>query len=93
MEKLTQKDIEKYAYDKISSFIAGVGYVNAIEMARNLSRDISQKAQGVFLWVALAVSSLRRGIINRDSISTLYTRLHAFPPELLDFFSSYYRPG
>lgn len=86
MEQLTRDDIEKYAYDKISSFIPGFDYVDAVGMARKLSEEITQKAQGVFLWVALAVSSLRRGIINRDSFSILCNRLHAFPPELLDFF-------
>lgn len=86
MEELTRDDIAKFAYDKISSFIPGGSYVDAIGMARKLSEEITQKAQGVFLWVALAVSSLRRGIINRDTVSTLCTRLQAFPPELLDFF-------
>ncbi|KAF4537701.1 uncharacterized protein LTHEOB_11473 [Lasiodiplodia theobromae] len=54
MEILTQKDITKYAYDKISSFMLGCDYNDAVGMANKLSEEITQKAQGVFLWVALA---------------------------------------
>lgn len=53
---------------------------------QSLSEELVNKAHGVFLWVALAVRSLQRGLVNGDSLQTLRRRLQAFPPQLGDFF-------
>ncbi|KAF2439909.1 hypothetical protein P171DRAFT_421174 [Karstenula rhodostoma CBS 690.94] len=48
--------------------------------------EIVQRAQGVFLWVRLVVSSLRNGIVNGDPISLLRKRLEGLPDDLEKFF-------
>lgn len=44
-----------------------------------------ERSEGVFLWVALAVKDLRRGIEEQDSLSLLHNRLFGYPSELQDF--------
>jgi hypothetical protein len=52
------------------------------ENATALVEEVVQKADGVFLWVRLAVKSLLNGIQNRDDITTLQSRLATLPNEL-----------
>lgn len=52
------------------------------ELAAQLIEKIVTKANGVFLWVTLAVESLLKGLRNRDDISDLQDRLQALPAEL-----------
>jgi len=56
------------------------------EYAENLLREISGKAQGVFLWVHLVVSSLLSGLANGDRMRDLQRRLDDLPPRLEDLF-------
>ncbi|KAF5578864.1 hypothetical protein FPCIR_11409 [Fusarium pseudocircinatum] len=45
-----------------------------------------EKSCGIFLWVALAVRSLLRGMDNGDSIQILYQRTSEFAPSLDDLY-------
>lgn len=51
-------------------------------LAPKLVAEIVQKAQGVFLWVALVVSPLLNGLGNFDSITDLHRRLRLLPSDL-----------
>jgi hypothetical protein len=44
------------------------------------------RAEGVFLWVVLVVSSLLQGLANRDTILDLESRLDVIPPQLEDLY-------
>lgn len=57
------------------------------EQAPKLSLEILDKADGVFLWVKLAVVSLLRGLRYSDHVSDLQRRLRILPPSLEDLFS------
>lgn len=52
---------------------------------------VVQKADGVFLWVHLALSSLQRGGIKRDDWDTLTKRLAILPSKLEDFYREMWR--
>jgi hypothetical protein len=52
------------------------------EFANTLIKDIVSKADGVFLWVALVVSSLISGMAFGDRVSDLKRRLDNLPPDL-----------
>lgn len=52
-----------------------------------LLEDIVNKAQGVFLWVALVVKSCIRGLTNADDILELEMRIRDLPSDLESFFS------
>ena len=48
--------------------------------------EITDKAQGVFLWVFLVTKSLREGLTNGDTIRDLQNRLRSLPSDLEKFF-------
>ncbi|KAE8450753.1 hypothetical protein EG329_005666 [Mollisiaceae sp. DMI_Dod_QoI] len=52
-----------------------------------LVREIVEKADGVFLWVRLAVTSILDGIRNRDDVSILQQRLRLLPRELVPLYA------
>ena len=72
---LTDSDLRTYA----SSHLPKTGYENHYQ---DLVGELLRKAQGVFLWLVLAVNSLRRGISNGDSLDDLQQRLKAMPADL-----------
>ncbi|KAF3806058.1 hypothetical protein GCG54_00004384 [Colletotrichum gloeosporioides] len=55
--------------------------------AEKLSLEITDRAQGVFLWVFLVVRSLLHGLMNEDDIQDLRKRLRALPTDLKETFS------
>lgn len=86
LENFTRHDIQLYirkTFNKNKRFEE----LNARDPGyTDLTRDIDEKAQGVFLWVSLAVSELSRGFTNADTIPVLQRRLKALPPKLEDYF-------
>jgi hypothetical protein len=54
----------------------------------NLIADIVDRAQGVFLWVALVCRDLLRGLQNEDTIAILRVRLNLLPATLEGYFSA-----
>ena len=51
-----------------------------------LIEQIVKKAHGVFLWVFLVTRSLRRGLVNCDTLEELNDRLESLPTDLEDYF-------
>jgi hypothetical protein len=79
LQDLTKHDVEVYAKDflknKCTFNLSGIG-------ERQFTNEIVNKANGVFLWVSLALKSLQRGITNGDDPTKLMERLRALPSEL-----------
>ncbi|KAL1623190.1 hypothetical protein SLS54_004677 [Diplodia seriata] len=61
LEDLTRNDIASYARDNLSTTIAQRYHPDS-ELMNDITLEIVEKAQGVFLWVTLAVRSLQREI-------------------------------
>ncbi|MCJ1334366.1 hypothetical protein MMC10_011075, partial [Thelotrema lepadinum] len=51
-----------------------------------LATEITNRADGVFLWVFLVTKMLREGLTNDDSLSDLWKRLESIPVDLELFF-------
>jgi len=86
IHELTRRDIQRY----ISSTLAENKHWRT-ESPRDtryqaLTDDITDRAQGVFLWVALVVRSVQEGLTNGDSIQMLQQRTRELPNELGPFF-------
>ncbi|KAJ6100101.1 hypothetical protein N7467_001636 [Penicillium canescens] len=47
---------------------------------------VTDKAEGVFLWVRLVVGDLLKGIRDGDGIRTLYRKVEEIPADLNDYF-------
>ena len=83
LQDLTSKDIQRYVNDKfqavpqLKSMTLGNGY----EMEKLINQVVS-RADGVFLWVSLAVKDQIRGLRNDDSPEQLQERLANLPDEI-----------
>ena len=86
LHEYTQDDIQRFVTDKFagdSRFQELQGSDHRYEV---LIEQIVERAHGVFLWVFLVVRSLRRGLVNCDTIDELHARLHTIPTDLEEYF-------
>ncbi|OCL14738.1 hypothetical protein AOQ84DRAFT_220108 [Glonium stellatum] len=83
LQDLTRRDIEYYVKDRVNKNdkFSALAAQNQ-DAASSLILEISERADGVFLWVKIAVRSLLGGLMNRDSISDLQCRLLELPRDL-----------
>ncbi|KAE8444628.1 hypothetical protein EG329_014376 [Mollisiaceae sp. DMI_Dod_QoI] len=89
LHHLTEQDIRCYVEDYLKK--------NVFRSATNNAEDVDlewflhtvcQKADGVFLWVHLALKSLEEGFGNNDDISDLNHRLDLLPNGLHELFKN-----
>ncbi|KAI0884206.1 uncharacterized protein GGS22DRAFT_194786 [Annulohypoxylon maeteangense] len=86
LQDLTAEDIYKYVKEKLES------NPNFLEMdkpengASHLISEIVQKADGVFLWVALVVKLVDDACDEEDSFQDLQRKIDFLPPEIRDLF-------
>lgn len=83
LQDLTHKDVQRYVEDKFQDVprLASMISENGYEMNK-LKEEIVAKAEGVFLWVKLAVKDQIRGLRNDDSPEQLQERLACLPSEI-----------
>jgi hypothetical protein len=86
LQELSRTDIELYVQNKLTEHSSFAMFSLEDPRADDLVREIVQKAQGVFLWVFLAIRDLKQGLTNEDPIELLQSRLHRMPAELEPFF-------
>lgn len=86
VHELTRNDIIEYTnstFQQDANWVSGARINPRYGM---LVDEITDKAQGVFLWVVLVVRSLREGLSNGDSLHMLELRIKNMPQELGPFF-------
>lgn len=83
LQDLTDKDIQRYVTDQFQRVpqLKSMASQNEFEM-NNLKKQIVNRAQGVFLWVSLAMKDQIRGLRNEDSPEQLQKRLACLPSEV-----------
>lgn len=86
LQDLTYKDISNYVkahLTKNESFArmsqSNLGYLDIV-------KDVTEKAQGVFLWVFLVVRELVKSLHNEDSLYDVRRRVERIPPDLEPYF-------
>ena len=79
LQDLTQKDMENYVQDKLK-------HIPDEANVTSLVKSITEKAQGIFLWVAIVVKRMRELIENGSKLNTLQRELDLLPQELDDLF-------
>lgn len=87
MSDMTFWDIRKFASTSLENSFRGASDQDRHE----LIYEICGTADGVFLWVALAINNLKRGIAKGDGIKDLHERLRALPKDLVDLFCHMWR--
>lgn len=86
VHELTRKDIREYARSRLAGHYRREILDPDDNTLRSLVENITNMAQGVFLWVFLVTRTLREGLTNDDSIADLHKRLESFPTNLEPFF-------
>ncbi|KAE9376490.1 hypothetical protein N431DRAFT_181433 [Stipitochalara longipes BDJ] len=79
LHDLTRRDMRNYVRDKLS-------HVPDEERGKWLIDAITDKAQGIFLWVTLVVKSMREQLENGYTIAALVKELDTLPDELEGLF-------
>lgn len=89
LQDLTENHIQQYVSSRLSTATnqRSDSSESQIWLKAIVSR-IVERAQGVFLWVDLAVSDQIEGVYNGDSQRLLEQRLDAFPRELEEVYKS-----
>jgi NACHT domain len=91
LQDLTNDDLEVVAGDLLQRCVKALSYdVTEWDMNR-LIETMLYKAEGVFLWLRLAIKSLQRGLSNRDDVHILHERLNALPSELDSMYRSMWK--
>ena len=86
LQDLTRGDIQLYVHDTLKQHHHFAKLEEADPRWNELVEELEDRAQGVFLWVTIAVRSLLRGLTHADDVSDLQRRLREFPAELSPFF-------
>ncbi|KAF3019795.1 hypothetical protein E8E14_012203 [Neopestalotiopsis sp. 37M] len=87
LQDLTRKDIEQFTRDTLEANRIFRSFRSKNEKASlELISSITERAEGVFLWVHLVTRSLLRGIVNSDDMADLQKRLDEYPRGLESFF-------
>lgn len=77
---LTAGDLSTYATDVLRK--------DVYEQIRDAIRDeLVANAEGVFLWLVLAVQSINRGLSHKDSFEVLRNRIRSLPKGLKDLYN------
>lgn len=83
LQDLTSDDISHYIDDKLNgNKRTKLLTTKDPDSSERLVSELVWKAEGVFLWVALVVASLLKGLSQRDGIQQLRKRLDACPSDL-----------
>ncbi|KAK7422476.1 hypothetical protein QQZ08_009464 [Neonectria magnoliae] len=88
LQDLTYEDMHRYAKDQLrrNTAIRRL-FRNGADSGLVLVEDIVQRADGVFLWVRLAVERMLSRIRNGDDMNDMQNMLQSFPGELDGLFN------
>ncbi|KAI3336995.1 hypothetical protein HD806DRAFT_475355 [Xylariaceae sp. AK1471] len=86
LHQLTRWDILIYAQSRLAEHPRWSATCFPKEQMDSIINIITERAQGVFLWVYLVGKSLRDGLIDGDTLRDLQRRLDSLPSDLESFF-------
>jgi len=79
LQDLTRADMERYIRDNLAD-------IDDEETMKSLVQNITDKARGIFLWVALAVKSIRQRLQDGYQVSEIEKELDSLPQDLEKLF-------
>ncbi|KAI9167865.1 Dehydrogenase RED2 [Paramyrothecium foliicola] len=85
LEDLTEPDMRAFVHKELLPFLEAGAISSNFEHA--LVRKFVHKAQGVFLWLSLALRSVKGGIEKDDREEEISSRLEQLPGELEDLYT------
>ncbi|KAK5077873.1 hypothetical protein LTR64_003726 [Lithohypha guttulata] len=103
MHNLNEPDILKYVCESLKTLEDQYGtpgldntttWIDEIHhesTLQNLTKHITKRAEGVFLWAAIVLGQIRDGFVNADTWKILFERVDTYPRELNDLYKSIWR--
>ncbi|KAL6717896.1 hypothetical protein ACLMJK_003981 [Lecanora helva] len=83
LQDLTREDIALFVEDNLRIILRiSTPLIHQPDFWNDVKLEIIRKAEGVFLWVSLALQNLKRGASNGDSTEQLWQRLESLPSEI-----------
>lgn len=79
LQDLTRADMERYIRDNLAD-------IDNEKTMKSLVQNITDKAEGIFLWVALAVKSIRQRLQDGYQVSEIEKELDSLPQDLEKLF-------
>ncbi|KAF4550390.1 Hypothetical protein D9617_17g046580 [Elsinoe fawcettii] len=86
LQDLTFRDINKYIEDKLGA-ISDISSYLSPEQLGCITRGLSSQSSGVFLWVKLALNSVRDGLECHETLTELLDHLQCLPSDVDEMFS------
>ena len=86
VEQHTRQDIEIYVNEKFMEAFKHTGLAISQDQYDQIIREILLKADGVFLWVEVVVSSQLARIRNDDDFDLLWSQLNSLPNAVEDLY-------
>ncbi|KAL1850954.1 hypothetical protein Daus18300_012745 [Diaporthe australafricana] len=86
IHEFTRKDIRSFAERRLQEHPRWKELTEEVADATSLIDQITERAEGVFLWVFLVTRELRSGLSEYDSYSDIKERLNSIPNDLEAFF-------
>jgi hypothetical protein len=86
LQDFTKEDIRRYIDDLLIRDPRFQRTIKEDHHFGDVSSQILEKAEGVFLWVFLVVRLLLKGLTHADTMSDLQRRLQKAPPTLEEYF-------
>ncbi|KAI1110650.1 hypothetical protein F5Y14DRAFT_428311 [Nemania sp. NC0429] len=84
LQDLTFRDMENFVSKAIQPFVSK-GRISSY-VGKYFMETLIRKAEGVFLWLRLALDDLVRGLQNSDSDKELYVRLEQMPADIYKLY-------
>ena len=86
VQDLTREDIRNFVRERLKGFQISKDNEISVENSESLVEEIINRADGIFLWVALVLKSLREGIYYDNRLSSLLQRLRDMPQGMEPLF-------
>ncbi|KAI2602605.1 hypothetical protein GGR54DRAFT_493072 [Hypoxylon sp. NC1633] len=85
IQEWTRNDIANFVSDRFGEMCASSTSVTQQDLDP-LAGMITDKAEGVFLWVRVVLETLEQGVLNGDEFQDLKEKVTAYPSELNDLY-------
>ncbi|KAI0439403.1 hypothetical protein F4803DRAFT_568545 [Xylaria telfairii] len=84
----TREDIRRFSRNRLESHPRWKTCCMSEDHQYQLIQEITDRAEGVFLWAFLVTQSLREGLSNDDTMTDLQRRLRSLPTDLEQLFKN-----
>ncbi|KAL3298814.1 P-loop containing nucleoside triphosphate hydrolase [Colletotrichum asianum] len=88
LQEITRRDMQTYVNEELYDNEEFTQVSLRSPEILNLAEIITEKAEGVFLWVKITLRSLRWGLLSGESVKELEARISALPNELEALYQS-----